>query len=160
MRSSAMLIPALIVALSLAVPAHAASKSQATEENLEASVIELGAEAKAQVLEALEALPYWIPLYPGAKANMTSAAQKTPDSVTVLVSFDTTETPDKITAFYAEQLARAKLGDVEKTAGAEVSNLYLESRDANETCDITITAGEGSQPGNVSINYYHSNTKQ
>lgn len=146
----------LTLATCLAATPAMADKSLAVDENLDPSVIELGHDAKGQVLEALRALPYWLPLYPGAKANMTSAAQKSPDSVTVLISFDTQADPEKITAFYAEQLARPKLGKVEKSIGSGTYNLYVEGPDAKETCDVTITSGEDGEPGNVMLNYYSS----
>lgn len=146
----AVLLPCLLTA-----PAYA-DKPAATAAEVEESVVKLGDEATRQVLDALDAMPYWAPLYPGAKASMTSAVQKTPDSVTSLVSFETKEDPQQVVRFYASQLAQSKLGAVQQSEGPGLFTLYVEAQNAKETCEVTITTSEDGLPSAVSINYYRS----
>ncbi len=148
-------LSAIIMTCLLTTPAFA-DKPAATAAEVEESVVKLGDEATRQVLDALDALPYWAPLYPGAKASMTSAVQKTSDSVTSLVSFETKEDVQQVVRFYASQLAQAKLGAVQQSEGPGLYTLYVEGQSAKETCEVTVTTSEDGLPSSVSINYYRS----
>jgi len=88
--------------------------------------------------------PSDIPLYPGATVT-SSAASQTPEGAGFLVTADSTDTPDKIIAFYKDKLASGFQSKADMNMNGQLMLVY-QSADEKRSVQLTATPqGTGSQ---------------
>ncbi len=96
---------------------------------------------------AAEKAPSWVPVYPGGTA-MASASEKSATGVTGHLTFQTTDSADKVMSFYESQL-KAQGFAVERTAmqgAVHLANLNAKADGGKRTVNVIVTpVGEASQ---------------
>ena len=99
-----------------------------------------------------EKAPTWVPMYPGG-TTLASASQKTAESTTGHISFQTTDSTDKILSFYERELKAGGFA-VERTAVqgmVRLANLNAKADGGKRTVNVIVTpVGEASQ---VAVQY-------
>ena len=91
--------------------------------------------------------PAWVPAYPGGKA-VASASEQTAEGVTGHLSFQTTDSADKVLAYYEREL-KASGFSVERTSMkgmAQFANLNAKADGGRRTVNVIVTpVGEAMQ---------------
>lgn len=95
-----------------------------------------GAIAKSLV-DALRALPPWAPFYPGARLGLDSSAD---GRGAVQVGFSTTDSPDKVAAFYLDAFKRR--GPATDLVEPGVRTIEVANADGTQITTVIIQPGE------------------
>jgi hypothetical protein len=100
-----------------------------------------------------EAPPSWVPVYPGAKA-MISSRQKTEEGLTGTFTFQTTDAGEQVLAFYERELKSASF-EVERAGMGGMANLSAKSGDGKSKVNVVVLpVSEGGT--NVTVEYESS----
>ncbi len=94
-----------------------------------------------------EKAPSWVPIYPGGK-QMASATEQTASGITGHLSFETTDSPDRVLAYYERELKASGFA-VERTSMkgmAQLATLNAKADGGARTVNVIVTPlGEASQ---------------
>ncbi len=91
-------------------------------------------------------LPNWLPPYPGAEPKGIGAAKSDKEGEGGMFTFESSDAPDKILAFYKEGLSKKGFLEKEQEGVKVASALVLAMKSENEGATITVTPnGSNSQ---------------
>ena len=95
-------------------------------------------------------LPSWVPTYPGATIEGSFAAQG-PDGSSGSFSFKTSDTADKVTAFYQDQLKTAGFTVTLVSSGNQGGMVSGEDTANKRTVIVTVGASSGTTSGSIIV---------